>query len=238
MLITISVMRPATDKGQLEEAMAAFRQAIALKPNYAEAHYNLGCIRTIKGQLDEAIAAYRQALVFRPNYAEAYVNLGNALHDKGQLEEAIVAFRQAIQIKPDAASVHWNLALLLLGMGRFAEGWEEYEWRLKDEPRHLRRDFAPPQWKGEDLAGKTLLLHVEGGYGDAFHFIRYVPLLRGRAKKMMLECQPTLVKMFCDLPSIDQVIARRAGVAGILDYHIPLTGLPRVVLQDGFDQYP
>jgi Flp pilus assembly protein TadD len=219
------------DKGQLDEAIAAYRQATALRPNFAGAHSNLGSALKDKGQLDEAIAACRQAIALQPNLLEAHCNLVNALRDKGQLDEAIAVCRRAIQIKPGDARVHWNLAILLLTLGRFAEGWEEFEWRLKDETKRLRRDFWPPQWNGEDLAGKTLLLHTEGGYGDAFQFIRYVPLLRGRAKKMILECSPTLVRLFSDLPGVDEIIARGRALPAF-DYQIPLQSLPRLFKTD------
>ena len=63
-------------QGKLEEAIAAYRQAIGLKSDYAEAHYNLGVALTDQGKLEEAIAAYRQAIGIKPDYAEAHSNLG------------------------------------------------------------------------------------------------------------------------------------------------------------------
>jgi Tfp pilus assembly protein PilF len=218
-------------KGQLDEAIAAYRRAIALNPNLSEAHNNLGNALKDKGQLDEAIAAFRQAIAVNPNLPEAHNNLGIVLRDTGHIDEAIAAYRRAIMIKPDDARVHWNLAILLLSMARFAEGWEEFEWRLKDATKRLRRDFGAPQWNGEDLSGKTLLTHTEGGYGDAFHFIRYVPLLRGRAKKMILECDSSLVGLFSNLPGVDQIIARGQTLPAF-DYHIPLQSLPRLFKTD------
>jgi tetratricopeptide (TPR) repeat protein len=217
--------------GQFDEAVAAFRQAIALRPDLPEAHSNLGNALRDNDQLNDAIAAYHQAIALRPNYAEALTNLGISLADKGELDDAIIAYRRAIQLKPDAADIHWDLAFLLLSMGRFAEGWEEFEWRLKDETKRLRRDFSAPQWNGEALAGKTLLLHAEGGFGDAFQFVRYVPLLRGRAAKMILECDSALVRLFSDLPGIDEIIARGQALPAF-DYHIPLQSLPRLFKTD------
>ena len=63
----------------------AYRQAIRLKPDYAEAHSNLGNALRAMGQLDEAIAAYRQAIRLQPDLADAHVNLGNVLKVRGQL---------------------------------------------------------------------------------------------------------------------------------------------------------
>ena len=59
------------DQGKLDEAVAAYRQAIGIKPDFAEAHSNLGNALKDQGKLDEAIAAYRQAIGIKPDYAEA-----------------------------------------------------------------------------------------------------------------------------------------------------------------------
>ena len=72
------------DQGKLDEAIAAYRQAIGLKPELAEAHSNLGIALEDQGKLDEAVAAYRQAISIKPDFAEAYSNLGNALEGSRQ----------------------------------------------------------------------------------------------------------------------------------------------------------
>ena len=60
--------------GRLDEAEASLTQAIVLEPDYAEAHFNLGCVRKDKGDLEAAIASYKQALKIQPDYAEAFYN--------------------------------------------------------------------------------------------------------------------------------------------------------------------
>ena len=58
--------------GRLDEAEASYKQAIALKPDYAEAHSNLGHTLQELGRLDEAQASYKQAIALKPDYAEAH----------------------------------------------------------------------------------------------------------------------------------------------------------------------
>jgi protein O-GlcNAc transferase len=122
-----------------------YRKAIALKPDSAEAHVNLGNALREAGQLDAAIAAYRQAIARRPDYAEASNNLGDALKDIGQLDEAIAAFRQAITLKPDFADAHSNLVLALnyhAGHNAEAIAEEHRRWNLQHaEP--LRQLIRP-----------------------------------------------------------------------------------------------
>ena len=73
----------------MEEAEASYKQAIVLKPDFAEAHSNLGITLQALGRLDEAEASYKQAIVLKPDFAEAHSNLGNTLKDLGRMEEAV-----------------------------------------------------------------------------------------------------------------------------------------------------
>jgi predicted O-linked N-acetylglucosamine transferase (SPINDLY family) len=104
-----------------EEAAAAYRQAIAVKPDFAEALSNLGDTLTNLGKLDEAIAALRRAIGFKPDYPEAYSNLGVALQIRGKLNEAVAAFRQAIGINPGSTGALCNFGNALMKQGKFDE---------------------------------------------------------------------------------------------------------------------
>jgi tetratricopeptide (TPR) repeat protein len=96
--------------GQLVEAEARYRQAIAIKPDLAEAYSNLGIALAGQGKLDEAVTTYRRAIGIKPDYAEGYRNLGNILVRQGKLDEAIAAYWQVTGIKPDYAEAYRNLA--------------------------------------------------------------------------------------------------------------------------------
>ncbi|MEI8196354.1 MAG: tetratricopeptide repeat protein [Phycisphaerae bacterium] len=219
------------EKGQFEEAIAACRRALELKPNYPEAYLNLGNALREQGRLDEALAAYRQALALKPDDAAAYSNLAIVLSDQGCLDEAIGAYRQAITIKPNYPEAHKDLALLLLLRGDFAEGCKEYEWRWRCKNYHSPVWNVPELlWDGSDLAGRTLLLHAEQGFGDCLQFIRYVPQIAARAGggKILVVCAPELRPLLQSM----------SGVAGWLvagdvlphcDVQCPLLSLPLVL---------
>ena len=99
------------DLGKLEEAVEAYTKAISLKPDFADANYNMGVVLQEQGKLDEAIEAYKKALSIKPQYPEAYYNMGNALKKQGKLDEAIEAYTKAISIKPDYAKAKMNLSV-------------------------------------------------------------------------------------------------------------------------------
>ena len=123
--------------GQLEAAVKHYELTLAIKPDYAEAHNNLGITLKALGQLDAAVKRYEQALAIKPDFTEAYNNLGNALKDLGQLEAAVKHYEQALTIKPDYAEAHNNLGNALKELGQLEAAVERYEQALAIKP-----DFA------------------------------------------------------------------------------------------------
>ena len=104
-------------QGQLDESIAAYRQAIALRPDDAAAYSNLGLVLQRQGQFDEAIAASRKAIALRPDLAEAHSNLGNALKESERLDEAIASYQRALAFNPRSAATHLNLGAALTQKG-------------------------------------------------------------------------------------------------------------------------
>src|SRR5262249_1943963 len=98
------------DKGQVDEAIACWKQAIALNPRYVQPHYNLGIALANKGEADGAIACFRNVIALDPKSAQAQNILGILLQDKGQVDEAIACFRKALALDPKDANARGHLA--------------------------------------------------------------------------------------------------------------------------------
>ncbi|MGD0390086.1 MAG: tetratricopeptide repeat protein, partial [Tepidisphaeraceae bacterium] len=213
-------------KGQLDEAIASYRQAIRFDPDLAAGYSNLGNALGEVGQLHEAVTSFRQAIRLKPDFAEAHHNLGNALMEMGQVDEAIASYRKAIALKRQYGEAHTGLALALLARGDFRPGLEEYEWRwkCKDFPSPAR-NFARPQWDGCPLQDRTLLLHAEQGFGDAIHFIRYLPLVQQRGGRIVIECPAELQRLFQTIAGRCQIVVRGRPLPPF-DFHCPILSLP------------
>jgi Tfp pilus assembly protein PilF len=108
-----------------------------LKPNYAEAHNNLGATLKELGRLEEAEASYRQVITLNPDFAGAHNNLGIMLKELGRLDEAEASYTQAIALKPDYAEAHHNLGIMLQELGRLDEAEASYNRAIA-----LKPDFA------------------------------------------------------------------------------------------------
>src|SRR5437016_2158562 len=215
----------------LEEAAACYHQALALKPDYVEAHYNLGNALLDQGELAGAIACFRRALALKPDYVEAHYKLGNALLDQGKLAGAIACFRQALALKPNYVDAHLSLGLAFLSAGDLSSGFTECEWRwrVKQFQRECAGLILPePFWDGSDLNGRTILLYAEQGFGTTIQFVRYAPVVARRGGRVIVACQPELVRLLASASGITRVVSERAPLPDF-DVHAPLVSLPRII---------
>ena len=123
--------------GLMAEAADCCRRAIAVRPDVAEAHNNLGNALLAQGQFEEAVACFLRALKIKPGIDEAHNNLGNAYLKLGRLEEATACFHQALRLRPGVAEVHHNLGNTYMKLGRLEEAAASFQQALR-----LRPDFA------------------------------------------------------------------------------------------------
>jgi tetratricopeptide (TPR) repeat protein len=109
---------------------------------------------------------------------DANQNLGTLCLATRRFAEAEAYFRAALAVDPEATITQHSLALLLLGGGQFAEGWQLYESRRETPGSTIPRPpFSYPEWRGEPLVGKELIMVGEQGFGDQIMFARFIPEL-------------------------------------------------------------
>jgi len=210
------------------EAVAEFRRALEINSDYGDAWHNLAKELRRGGEAEQSIAAVRRAVQLKPQAAEVYNTLGCALSNLGKVDEALAAYEQALAVRCDNANANLNRALLLLKKGRYTEGWHGYRWRWKsDSTKTPRPRYDKPLWDGSDLAGRTILLHQEQGYGDSMQFARYVPLVARRGGHVVLECHPALMRLYRTLAGVGTIV--QAGVSPpAFDLYCSVVSLPRI----------
>jgi hypothetical protein len=205
--------------------LASFDRAIALNPNYAEAHNNRGHQLRALGRLDEALASYDRAVAQKPEYAGALNNRGIVLGSLGRFDEALASYDRAIALDPDYADAHMNRALTKLLLGRFAEGWTDYEWRWRQaEFPSKRPEIRAPHWQGEDLTDRRLVVYVEQGIGDAIQFARYLPLVAAHGRVTFLVARKIARVLRSVTANVE--VAHQAPADQTYDFQSPLLSLP------------
>ncbi len=210
---------------RLDEALTSYDRALALRPDYPTALYNHGNVLKALKRYDEALASYDRAIALRPDYADVHNNRGQALREMMRYNEALASYDRALALQPRHVMAHCNAASVRLLTGDFGRGWPDYEWRwLKESVVRAHRNFAQPLWRGDAIAGKTILLHAEQGLGDTIQFCRYVPLVAARGARVVLEVQKPLVGLMSGLGAA-QVVAKGDSLPDF-DLHCPLLSLP------------
>jgi tetratricopeptide (TPR) repeat protein/protein involved in polysaccharide export with SLBB domain len=128
--------------GRLDEAAAAFEQAVRLDPKNGDAYFSLGNVYSEQGRWDDAVAAYEKAVALRKKDGEAHNNLGVALGRRGEYERAAAAFERAIEIFPDWAEPRFHLSQVYKKLGRDVAGQVAYAEALERRPDYATQ---PPR---------------------------------------------------------------------------------------------
>ncbi len=121
-------------QGNLDEPIQHFERALQLKPDYPEAHVNLGVAQAKQGKLKEATQHFERALQLEPDYPETHVDLGVVQAAQGRLDEAIQHYERALQLDPDYTEAHNNLGIALADRGKLDEAVQQYERVLQLKP--------------------------------------------------------------------------------------------------------
>jgi len=124
--------------GQLDTAVKDYKKALALKPDYAEAQYNLGITLRELGQIDAAIKSYKQALTIKPDYFGAHNNLGNIFLELGQLDAAADHFEWAVAYKPDFADAYNNLGIVCRQRDQVYDAIKNFEKAIDIKPDYFQ----------------------------------------------------------------------------------------------------
>jgi tetratricopeptide (TPR) repeat protein/tRNA A-37 threonylcarbamoyl transferase component Bud32 len=125
-------------QGRHADAKAAFREAIGLNPNNADAHEGLGAALWHAKRYPDAEAAFREAIRLDPGHANAYNGLGLVLRDVKRYPEAEAAFRETIHLDPEDADLHYNLGLVLRDVKRHREAEAAFRETIRLDPGHSR----------------------------------------------------------------------------------------------------
>lgn len=210
-----------------DEALTAFDKTLTLKPNSEFAWLGRGNAFSDLARYDEALAAYDKALNLNPELENAWLARGNVFFAMNRDDDALSNYESAIGLRREYAEALLNKSQVKLSLGDFEEGWALYEWRWKSRlfTSPVRNFSEKHLLEDADVAGKTVLVHSEQGFGDTIQFYRYIAKLAERGCEIVFETPAPLVPLIKTQRGNSKII--RAGEAlPRFDIHCPLLSLP------------
>lgn len=209
-----------------EQALAQFDRAVAQAPKVPLSWSYRGLSQHALRDFAGAVASYDRALKLEAEDAELRFNRANSLGQLRRFDEAIADYDRSLELQPDFATARRNRGILKLMLGDFRNGLDDYEARRPQDPsrRGVPRVGAP-EWTGESLSGRSILVTDANGFGDEIQMLRYLPLLDARGATVSFIGQPRLYRLFA--PFADRVRLLRELPAGArFDYQCKLLSLP------------
>lgn len=224
------------DQGREEDAIRLLNSSIQIDKSAWLTYSNFAHVLNTFGHHKEALEVIERAI--RYSSGEAYVplfNCGVILVNLLRYEEAIGYYKRATQVDPQMLIARYNLAGALLTIGRFEEGWSNYDARLGafEKTKQFRARFKQQDWDGVPLDGKKLCVYSEQGVGDLIMFLRFLPRLRNLGGSIVLEIQePTeqlVKKSFPDFEVKGRGDAPNFGEPPWCDCVVSICSLPKIL---------
>jgi tetratricopeptide (TPR) repeat protein len=225
------------------DAVAWFRLGLEGAPGDPQAHNDLANSLLYLQRNDEALALYEGLVRRFPASSVARLGYANCLQQLGRFDQAKAEYDRVLAREPRNPFMLWNRALVLLLRQEFADGWQGYEHRLQVESDTLRL-FPFPRWRGQPLAGKSLLIYREQGVGDEIMFASCFHEVLAQARRCVIECRPMLSQLFArSFPEATVVAAEDRAVPdwldaeGDIDFQVAAGSLPHY-LRRSRDAFP
>jgi tetratricopeptide (TPR) repeat protein len=211
--------------GMHVEACRAYDRAVHLQPAYVDAWLNRGIVQRNLREFDRAIESLDQALLAAPARLDAWQAKAHLLWELRRLDEAAGCVARAEALRPGDAETQMLASEVALSRGDYARGWRLAEARWSSGIRAPLSLPGPP-WLGDfELAGKTLLVVSEGGFGDVMMYARFVPQAARLCERVVLVAPRALVALLGTLPGAPTVVAEGEPLPAF-DCWTPVMSLP------------
>ena len=218
--------------GRWREAEAHFDKALAKDPGQDEIRLDLARCLARAGDLDAAKVTVAKVVGRDPANAAATRILLDILIQQEDWPALHHEMLRRVTTDHRGIDLAWERSCVNLLFGVMPEGWDEHESRLAHPANTTpKRAFAQPLWRGESIAGQTLLLHWEQGFGDTLMFVRYAAHAKRLGARVLLLAQPELADLVATCPGVDEVIVEGHPLPPF-DVQLPLLSLPKVFRTD------
>jgi tetratricopeptide (TPR) repeat protein len=169
--------RIEAEAGRFRTAVLFHQCALQATPNRHDLWCNAAIDAMSARMYKESEKQFLHSLELAQSY-EGHYNYGNLLSAQMRVDEAVEQFEIAMKLDERAdPQIRANLGVALFASGHWHEGFNCYRHRFNAPGFPPRPRFDYPQWRGESLEGKTILLYVEQGFGDEIMSLRFAKCL-------------------------------------------------------------
>jgi Tfp pilus assembly protein PilF len=231
---------------ELEELDAAFTEcerATREASGSGEAWHNLGYVLLHLDRAEGAVSCFERALAAGARSPATATCRGHALRHLGRIAEAIEVYDEVLKSDPSFEDAIVNRGCAHLLLGRFQKGWRDYAWRF-GPPGPAPRTFPFRPWRGEPLAGRSVLIYAEQGIGDEIMFASCLPDVMTLVSRCVIECNSRLAGLYArSLPAAVVRGGRKTDSQdwvrdiGTVDFQAPIGDLPRY-LRPKLESFP
>ncbi|NVK57795.1 MAG: glycosyltransferase family protein [Alteromonadaceae bacterium] len=215
-------------------AERAQRRAYALDPKSLAVRGNLANILSDLGKFQESIELRQSILRENDNLPEHHSLIGRCLRGQGNYTQAVTYLEPLAARFPDFADIKMQLAMSLLALGRYKEAFQYYRARW-DAGELTKRSVSIPEWNGEPLDGKTVVVVPEQGFGDCILMSRCLPALKQKgAAKVIVVAEKPLARLMANVEGAD-VVDTSYTINGTEDFWINMMDLGRLSLETDTD---
>jgi tetratricopeptide (TPR) repeat protein len=211
-------------------ALNLLHHIVAEQPNNSQAWCNLGVCYRKENFYEKAESAWKVALAIEGDSSEVCGNMAGLHADTGRPEQAIHWCDRALAKDPTSIQALWQKAMAKLTLREWAEGWDLYEARRKQDTWDARKTIEAPDWVGEQV--DSLYLHGEQGVGDEVMFLALVGKAVKHARLTVLEVNPKVAELaHLTCPSVHVITEEKlAGehFAGAFRAKLPIGSLARL----------
>ena len=223
----ISLGCALSSKKDYRESIIAFKKVINLKEDISQVHFYLGeAYRQIE-KFNDALDSFKKCLSLTPDHIGCQLMIGIIYEELRKFDQAISFYKSCIETYPDYIEPHINLGMCLLLTGNYKEGWKEYEWRRKLPAEVYNLQFTNPEWTGQEVLNKRILIIAEQSIGETFQYIRFAKQLAVEGAEVILMSQPETLNILSHQDWIKEVI--EYGDTTDYDYFVYLISIPKVL---------
>lgn len=220
--------------GYLDAAIVTLQRAAIVMPRQPQVWFNLAVFLLKAKRFGEAVAALENAARLDPDNLETRQKLALQLRSMNRYEEAITHFDHVIASKADSDAdkerrivAVWVRSLCKLSLGRYRDGWPDYEQRFL-LPKTVVHRLNGPEWKGEPLEGKRIVLTYEQRFGDVINFVRFIPRLKAMGAHVIVQSPPQLMRQLQHM-IVDVEVIDKDAEPPPFDYYVLATSVPSVL---------